>query len=314
MTPRIPDVRHRSLGVGLDLPWGGPSGFVRTRAGADALAPRVATWLAREGSDWGHAFVSWQPCHRGRPALGDYIDAWDALWQGHPWPAVRGLHHTALNTGAMERYDRGPFIDLANALCERYGLGWVNEDLGMWSLCGRPLPYPLAPVHTDEGLAACVRNVDEVQRALAVPFVVEFPGFTDGFALKAGRMDPYDFFRRVVEDTGSPCTLDTGHLLGARWLAGHRGEALLHDLERLPLASAFEVHLSGCSVVGDRFLDAHHGVLLDAQVELLRRLLARCPNLRLVTYEDPRFTESGELISAAVPGVAAVRDAVRNWQ
>ena len=81
----------------------------------------------------------------------------------------------------------------------------------------------------------------------------------------------------------------------------------------LPLANAFEIHLSGCSVVGDRFVDAHHGVLLDAQLELLRRLLPRCPNLRLVTYEDPRFTDAGELIPAARPGVSALFDATAGW-
>jgi uncharacterized protein len=309
---RFPDVPARSLGIGLDLPHG-TGGFVREASGRDVLAPPIARFLVEETGRWSHAFVSWQPSRRGRPVLRDYQDAWDALWNEHPWPAVRGLHHTALDAGAVDPRERGPMIELANGLCDRYGLRWVNEDLGLWTLGGRSLPYPLAPVLTDEGLAASVRNVDEVQRRLVVPFVVEFPGFTDGFALMAGNLDPYAFFCRVVEDTGSPCTLDTGHLLGARWLRGHRGEALFDDLERLPLASAFEVHLSGCAIVGDRFVDAHHGVLLDVQLELLRRLLPRCPNLRLVTYEDPRFTAAGSLLPAALPGVAALRAAVEAW-
>ena len=309
---RAPDVQ-RGLGVGLDLPWGGPTGFVRDASGDDRLSPRIATWLAREGAGFAHAFVSWQPNRRGTPRLEDYAPAWDALFAEHAWPAVRGLHHTALNTATTERIERGPLLAFTNALVDRYGLRWVNEDLGLWSLGGKPVPYPLAPLLTDAGLAACVRNVDEVQRGLVVPFVVEFPGFTDGIAIRVGRMDPYDFFRQVIADTDAPCCLDTGHLLGARWLLGFRGEDLLEGLETLPLAHCVEIHLSGCSVIGDRFVDGHHGVLLDLQLRLLERLLPICPNLRAITYEDPRFTADGRLIAPALAGVSELRRIVEAW-
>jgi hypothetical protein len=143
-------------------------------------------------------------------------------------------------------------------------------------------------------LRATVANVRECQAALPVPLVLEFPGFSKGASVVVGEWHAYDFFAELADQTQAPVTLDTGHLLSWQWWRGRRGEALFDELERLPLESCFEIHLSGCELVGDDFIDAHHGRLLDEQYELLRRLLARCPNVRAVTYEDPRFDAKGE--------------------
>lgn len=152
-----------------------------------------------------------------------------------------------------------------------------------------------------------------MQGALRAPLVVEFPGFSAGAAVVVGRMHAYDFFRRLAEDTGSPVTLDVGHLLSYQWLLGRRGDALYDELDRLPLAHCVELHLSGCSVVRGGFVDAHHGVLLDEQFALLDRLLPRCPALRPVTYEDQRITPDGALGAECLPGYARLRATVAAW-
>ena len=222
------------------------------------------------------------------------MQGWDFLNELEGYP-VRALHHTALNLASSEGYDRAELLEFTNALIRRYDLAWVNEDLGFWSLRGRPLPYPLPPLLTDEGLAACVRNVCEVDDALAAPLRVEFPGFSAGWSLSVGDIDAYDFFNRVMRESGAACTLDLGHLLSWRWLQGHRGDALLEGLERLPLGHAVELHLSGVAIHGDEFIDAHHGVLVEPQYRLLERLLECCPNLQQVTFEDPVVHEDGTL-------------------
>jgi hypothetical protein len=76
---------------------------------------------------------------------------------------------------------------------------------------------------------------------------------------------------------------------------GKRGAACSTSSSVCRSAHCFELHLSGCEIVGERFVDAHHGVLLELQLELLARLLERCENLRAVTYEDPRLTADGAL-------------------
>ena len=305
---RFPDVPGRlGLGVGFDLPWGGQFGF---QPDGDRVAPRLARFFAGDGPRFSHVFFSWQARSRARPRLADYQPAWDDLVSHVPAGMVRALHHTALNLGTLEPYDRGALFDFTTALCERYQLRWINEDLGLWSLGGKPLPYPLPPFLTRAGLGAAIRHVDECQRALPVPLLVEFPGFAEGVSIVVGEMDAYDYFRVLAEETGVAVTLDVGHLLSWRWL---RGLPLLGDLERLPLAHCFEVHLSGCEIAGERFIDAHHGVLLDAQLELCALLLDACPNLRAVTYEDPRLAEDGALVPGNRASLARLERTVATW-
>jgi uncharacterized protein (UPF0276 family) len=312
---RFPAVSGRlGLGVGFDLPWGGAVGFVPDPAsGHDVLAPPLRRFLARPLPRWSHAFFSWQPRARSRLRLADYVPAWDDLVTHVPAGTVRALHHTALDLGALAPGDRGALCDFTSALCERYELRWINEDLGLWSLGGKPLPYPLPPFLTDAGLAAAVRSIDDCQRRLAVPLVVEFPGFSRGVSVVVGPWDAYDYFRVLAETTGSAVTLDVGHLLSWRWLRGARGAALLEGIERLPLSHCFEIHLSGCEIVGDCFIDAHHGVLLDAQLELLARLVDACPNLAAITFEDPRLDEVGALEPGSRASLARLEEATRAW-
>lgn len=311
---RLPDVPPGiRLGVGLDLPWGAGAGFTLDRARGEVVSDDVVRFLTAHARRFSHVFVSWQPRGRNRLDAREYFAAYDDLFARIPRFAARALHQTAFNNGALEPYDRGPVIALTNALVERYGLAWVNEDLGLWSLHGRRLPYPLPPYLTEAGVRAAVRNTGEVQRALAVPLLVEFPGFSAGTSFTVGSLHAYDVFRRVVEATDSPATLDVGHLLSYQWLRGRRGEELYGELDRLPLAHCFEIHLSGCALTGGRFHDHHHGILLNEQFELLARMIPRCPNLRAVTYEDPRFDADGALLPDTAASFNRLATLAEGW-
>ena len=313
MTVRFPSLPGRSLGVGLDLPWGAPHGFVIDETGADAPSDRLTCFLAHHTGGMGHAFVSWQPRSRSRLDPSDYHASWDALMATVPDGVVPALHHTALNLAHSDRYEREDLLAFTNALIERYGMAWVNEDLGYWSIDGKPLPYPLPPLLTDDGLAVAVDSVVQCQDGLDAPLLVEFPGFSQDWSLRLGDIDAYDFFREVVHRSDSPCTLDTGHLLSWRWLVRHRGPALLGELERLPLEHCFEVHLSGARIAGERFYDTHDGGILDEQIALLEALLVRCPNLQAVTFEDPHLLPDGAMDDTSARSFARIRAACAGW-
>ena len=313
MAVRFPELARRGLGVGLDLPWDGERGFAHEPARGDVLAPAVSAFIARNARAWSHAFFSWQPRDRAAPELDDYRAAWDELCSNLPLQLPRALHHTALNLAALGTYRRREILGFTRALCERYDLRWVNEDVGLWSLAGRPVPYPLPPFMTDAGLRATIANVRECQAALPVPLVLEFPGFARGVSVVIGEWHAYDFFRELAEQTEAPVTLDVGHLLSYQWWLGRRGLRLLDELERLPLRHCFEIHLSGCEIAGERFVDAHHGKLLDEQLLLLDRLLGLCPNLRAVTFEDPRFDSAGTLAADNRPSWHRLQELTESW-
>ena len=295
------------------MPWG--SGFVSDRERGDVVSESIVAFLQRHAADFHHLFVSWQPKDRGKLDATGYFAAYDDLFAriGSDYP-VRALHHTALNLGALEPYDRGAILELTGALVERYGFAWVNEDVGLWSIHGKPLPYPLAPYLNLAGLRAAVANVRGVQSALAVPLLIEFPGFSDGTALRIGRLHAYDFFRMLADEADVAVTLDTGHLLSYQWLLGRRGQDLLAELERLPLERVFEIHLSGCALEEGRFHDRHDGVLLDTQLDLLAELIRLCPNTRAITYEDPAFHATGEVLLETRSSLEALVKSSRQWR
>jgi uncharacterized protein (UPF0276 family) len=297
----------------MDLSWGAPIGFTHEPGRGDRATESVVRFLSSHAGTFHHLFTSFQPRSRNRLDPHDYFAAYDDLFARIPAFPVRAFHQTTLNLGALEGYDRARIVDFTNALIDRYHFAWVNEDPGLWSIHGKPLPYPLPPYLTFEGLKAAIRNTAEVQEKLLAPLLVEFPGFSDGTNFFIGKLHAYDFFREVVEETGSPATLDVGHLLSYQWLLGKRGEGLFGDLEKLPLNHCFEIHLSGCEIVADRFLDMHHGVLLDEQLELLRRLLPLCPQLAAITYEDPKFDAEGRLVDETVASFERLRLIVDPW-
>jgi uncharacterized protein (UPF0276 family) len=301
-------LRASGLGVGLDLPWGRDPGMMYDPIRGEIVSDKVVRFLDRHAEHFGHLFVSWQPKDRSKLDARDYFAAYDDLFArvGDRF-AVRALHHTALNLGSLEPYRRDELLAMTNELIRRYRLAWVNEDLGLWSMHGKPLPYPLAPFLTPEGLEASIANTREVSSRLEAPLLLEFPGFSDGVAFFVGRVHAYDFFRVVAEEADVAVTLDTGHLLSYQWLLGKRDGGLLEDVDRLPLDRCFEIHLSGCEIREERFFDLHHGILLDAQLALLDRLLERCPNVRAITYEDPVFDDEGALAAKAVAGFEKLR-------
>jgi hypothetical protein len=53
---------------------------------------------------------------------------------------------------------------------------------------------------------------------------------------------------------------------------------------------------------------------MPEQHELARRLVELCPNLRAITYEDPRFDEDGALEEDNVPSWNRLLEETRSWR
>lgn len=303
------DPMRLGLGLGFDLPWGhGAIGFDTATGGPSA---RLAAYLAHER--FGYLMFAFQPRSHAALDADTYLPAYRRLRDSAPPGTPLVFHQTTLNLGAAHDYDRSAVFAFTNELHRHLAFRWVVEDVGIWSQHGVPMPYPLPPFLTADGIERTVANVVEARAGLVPRLQLEFPGFTDGYSVVVGRMDAYDWFREVVDRADVAVTLDVGHLLSYRWLLGHTGEALYGGLERLPLLRCREIHLSGCAVRGGRFLDLHHGILLDEQLELLDRLIDGCPNLEGITYEDPALDASGRLPPKAIPNVERLRERVNRW-
>ncbi len=312
MAINFPNIsRKLKLGVGLDMPWGDSFGFDIKENKPTA---KVLSFIDNYKTDFGYGFISCHPKNREQLNAEQYFPAFKEFFHRAQHFEARSLHHTFLNLASMETYHKEKIYQFTNELIKALDLKWINEDLGIWSMKGKTLPYPVAPYLTDEGLESCIVNLSAYQKNIDVPVLVEFPGFTDGFNFYVGRIHAFDYFNSLAIETASPVTLDTGHLISYQWLQGKRGEELYSDLHRLPLEHCFEIHLSGCQIVNDRFMDFHHGIIMNEQIELLHRLLPLCPNLKAITYEDPKFDHQGQLIAKSIKNFNRLKEIVTQWQ
>lgn len=301
------------LGLGMDLPWGERIGFTEGADGSGDITPRMHRFFEQRGADFAYSFFAFQPRDRGALDAGRYTTAYDRLYDALPPGLPRVLHHTMLNMGSPEPYAKQEIAAFTNDLVQRYGFQWIIEDLGIWSFRGKPLPYPLPPFLTDEGLRACVSHIREWRSLLDAPLSVEFPGFTEGGTFVIGTADAFRFFDTVIREADVYTTIDVGHILSYQWLRGRTGPDRYDGIDDLPLDRCVELHLSGCQIVNGRFRDLHHGVLLDEQLEMLDYLLPRCPRLVGVTYEDPVYDESGALVPKSIPNYLRLKERVDAW-
>lgn len=302
------------LGMGMDLEWGNRIGFIRDRVGGDRITDKMKHFFDHYHDLFNYIFIAFQPKNRNELRASDYFQAYDYLYDYLGDRILhRAFHHTLLNLGTMDNYDRQKIFKFTNDLIHRYNFEWVVEDLGIWTLNGKTVPYPLPPFMTEAGLEACIHNVEQVVKNLDAPLYLEFPGFTEGTNFHIGHYHAFDYFRIIAEETGTAVTIDIGHILSYQWIIGNQGERMFDDLERLPLEQCREFHLSGCQITNGKFRDLHHGVLLDEQIKLLEYLITRCPNLRGVTYEDPQYTSEGILIPKSLKNFQRMKAIVDEW-
>jgi uncharacterized protein (UPF0276 family) len=302
------------LGVGLDLQWDQDPGLVKDPIRGDVVSDRVVELLHDRAASASHLTICWQPRRRTHVEARDYFPAYDDLFGriGHRF-ASRALHHTSLSRRAVEAYRRGELLEVTNALADRYGFAWVSEDVGLWPIQGKP-PNATGPRLDQEGLWSAIRHARVVRAGLEVPLLVDFPGFATSAGAHEGPIHAYDFFRAVAEEADVAVAFDTAKLLAHQWERDRRGADLFGELEKLPLARCYEIHVSGRDAKSGRSFGGPGDALLDAQLGLLERLAPVCPNVRVIAYEGPLFDANGEPSKATIDGFARLRDAVASWK
>ena len=307
----FPEITDKiGLGVGMDLKWQSDRGFHEK---PDRLADATRRFIEVNKKYFSCLFFSFQKKNQNVLNIKDYESAYNDLISCCEGIEHLSLHQTRLNMASCVPYEKKALIEFTNELIEKYNLKWVNEDLGFWSLKGKSLPYPLPPLLTQAGLQSCIQNISEYQRGLKAPLLVEFPSFAKGSCFRPGMLDPLEYFSETVRSTNSACTLDTAHILSFQWMNGNWGKNLFKGLNKLPLESCFEIHLSGCEIQKGHFMDFHHGVLMNEQIELLEFLLDNCPMLKVITYEDPVYKEDGTLIDECLKNFHRMQELVDRW-
>lgn len=302
------------FGLGMDLKWGFSKGFFENKE--NFISEKLQKFLIYYKENFDYYFISFQPRNRNKLDCHDYLNAYKAFnsIMNSNNIKIMSLHHTMLNLGALEEYETKNIIDFTNILIDELNLEWINEDVGIWSIFGKSLPYPLPPIFTFNSLKKCIKNVNHYQKNLIAPLVIEFPGFTEGSSFYVGKLNAVNFFKELALETFSPITIDTGHILGWLSLLGIPLNEFHSEVMQFPLENCIEIHLSGSAIISGKFRDLHHGILMQEQFDILDFLIEKCKNLKVITYEDPVFTDDGFMVKRSQDSFEKLKNRVEQWK
>jgi uncharacterized protein len=166
---------------------------------------------------------------------------------------------------------------------------WISEHLafitaepfdgGAGEARPTELTYTLCPQLSEEVLRRVADNLDAVAPRLPVPLILENP--PQYFEVPGSTMTMVEFIGALVERTGVALLLDLSHFAIT---ASNMGFDPARELDRLPLETVVEVHMSGHSLQSGVMWDDHATAAPDSSFALLEQLLKRT-RPRAITFE-----------------------------
>jgi len=184
------------------------------------------------------------------------------------------LHGVAMSIGGPQSLDRN-HLERFRALVERYQPSMVSEHLA-WSTHETTYFNDLLPLpYTKATLRRVSEHIDEVQRTICRPLLLENPSTYVVF--RDSTMSETDFIRDLVQRTGCGLLLDINNVFVS---ATNHGYSALDYLSDFPIEHVGEIHLAGHAEQvddeGDRLLiDSHDGPVADAVWKLFDIVLNR---------------------------------------
>jgi hypothetical protein len=183
-----------------------------------------------------------------------------------------------LNTAHLGRFKR---------LVERYEPALVSEHLA-WSTHNTTYFNDLLPLpYTQTTLAHIADHIDEVQKAIGRPILLENPSTYVIFP--ESTMSETDFLRELVRRSGCGLLLDVNNVFVS---AINHGYSALSYLADYPLEHVGEIHLAGHAEQADDegdllLIDSHDGPVADAVWKLFDIVIGQCgPIPTLVEWDS----------------------------
>jgi uncharacterized protein len=148
--------------------------------------------------------------------------------------------------------------------------------------------YTVSPVQNLETLKQVQLSLDSCKRHFDVPILLENGPVYINF--EANTMSQPEFFNSLIEQSNASLLLDLTHFCIT---CLNTGADPLRELERFPVESVIEMHISGMSCEGDRYWD-DHAVPASEVVEMLLKEALRRVTPKAITLEynwSPNFPE-----------------------
>ncbi len=193
-------------------------------------------------------------------------------------------HSIGLSIGSAHRF-RDEHIDQIARWDAMLDFAWHSDHLAfnlVRDVGGHEylLGVPFSVARDDEALDMIAARVAAVRRRIARPFVLENNVNYIGFAGEA--FDEPRFLNELCARGGCGLLLDLHNVY-----VDVRNGAADWDayLSALDLRNVAEIHLAGGLTHDGVYLDAHSGAVPDDVWAIAAQVVARCPNLRGITFE-----------------------------
>jgi uncharacterized protein len=188
-------------------------------------------------------------------------------------------HGIGLSIGSFDKWDEA-YLSLLDELFERLDILWHSEHLASSLVAGESVGTMFPVPRTDEALDLICERVNLIQQRYKVPFLLEH--VIHLLPDPPVQYTPAGFLNAITSRTGCGLILDAYNLRCDVMNQGLNVERFLDELDMLRVV---EVHLAGGALYKGFQLDIHSRPTADATLALAGQIIARAPNLRVVTFE-----------------------------
>jgi uncharacterized protein (UPF0276 family) len=231
-----------------------------------------------------------------KPGLIDYVEIpFEQLRHSSELSSIQEsvpviLHCASLSVAGFVLPSKATIDAITNQV-DRTQTPWIGEHLAFVSADGineeadrdsnpTNLTFTLCPQMSEETVDRVVSNLDVFRPLFPVPLILEnSPQYYD---IPGSTMNLVDFVGRVVERCNVGLLLDLSHHMITCMNTGV--DAFL-EIQRLPLESVVEIHVSGMSRQSGTVWDDHASPMPEEMFELLELVLMRArPRALTIEY------------------------------
>lgn len=199
-------------------------------------------------------------------------------------------HGLGLSIGSATELD-GEYVRKLAALLDRVRPPWFSDHLSFSKVPGIDVGQLTPLWFTDESLELVCRNLQQVQRHLATPFLLE--NITYYFRLPGATMDEAEFLSKVLGRTDCGLLLDLNNV---HINSINLGFDPYQFLAAIPLSRVVQIHLAGGREVMGMVVDTHSTAVRPEVWNLLDYVLSRCPAKAILLEWDQDYPPFGQLL------------------
>jgi uncharacterized protein (UPF0276 family) len=201
------------------------------------------------------------------------------------------MHGVALSIGSVAGPDPAYLRSLA-ALARRIDPLWISDHLCWTGVHGRNLHDLLPLPYTEEALRVVVRNVQQVQDALAQRILLE--NVSSYVEFNGSQMTEWQFLREVCDQADCLLLLDLNNIHVS---AVNHGFDAQEFMRAMPAARVRQIHLAGHTDHGDHLVDTHDHPVADPVWALYAQAVQRFGPVATMIERDDHIPPLAELVA-----------------